>query len=101
MNFNIPNEKEIRKVFNEGEEMLVALFGGVTAQVEEPAGQLEKQAGVLKDSQTRLSKNSRNSGKPPSSDRYGKGNRTNSKNIFEAIRDAFLGNPFLLPGYRV
>ena len=78
MNFSIPDEKETRKAFAEGEEAVVGLFGGVTAQVEELAAQLEKQAGVLKDLQARLSKNSRNSGKPPSSDGYNKQNRTGS-----------------------
>jgi len=78
MNFSIPDEKKIRKAFAKGEEAVLALFGEVTAQVEELAAQLEKQAGVLKDLQARLSKNSRNSGKPPSSDGYNKPNRTNS-----------------------
>jgi transposase len=78
MNFSIPDEKEIRTAFGEGEEAVVALFGGVIAQVEKLAAQLEKQAGMLKDLQARLSKNSRNSGKPPSSDGYGKENRTTS-----------------------
>lgn len=67
MNFRFPDEKEIRKTFTEGEEAVVALFGGVIAQVEELAAQLDNQAGVLKDLQARLSKSSRNSGKPPSS----------------------------------
>ncbi|MCI5208990.1 MAG: hypothetical protein D3910_09375, partial [Candidatus Electrothrix sp. ATG2] len=66
MNFSIPDHKAIRKAFTEGEEAVVALFGEVTGQVEELASQLEKQAGMLKDLQARLSKNSRNSGKPPS-----------------------------------
>ena len=78
MNFSIPDEKEIRTSFAEGEEAVVALFGGVTAQVEELAAQLEKQAEMLKALQARLSKNSRNSGKPPSGDGYGKENRTTS-----------------------
>ena len=78
MNFSIPDHKTIRKAFAEGEETVIALFDNVIAQVEELAAQLEKQAGVLKDLQVRLSKNSRNSGKPPSSDGYGKPNRTDS-----------------------
>jgi len=78
MNFSIPEEKEIRTAFAEGEEAVVALFGSITAQVEKLAAQLEKQAGMLKDLQARLSKNSRNSGKPPSSDGYGKKNKTES-----------------------
>ncbi|MDU9047828.1 MAG: IS66 family transposase [Candidatus Electrothrix sp. Rat3] len=78
MNFSIPDHKAIRKAFAEGEEAVVTLFDSVTVQVEELAAQLEKQAGMLKDLQARLSKNSRNSGKPPSSDGYNKPNRTNS-----------------------
>lgn len=78
MNFSIPDHKEIRKAFGEGEEAVVALFGDVTAQVEDLAAQLKKQAEALKDLQARLSKNSRNSGKPPSSDGYNKKNRTGS-----------------------
>lgn len=78
MNINIPDHKAIRKSFAAGEEAVLALFGEVTAQVEELAAELEKQAGLLKDLQARLSKNSRNSGKPPSSDGYNKKNRTAS-----------------------
>jgi transposase len=78
MNFSIPDHKAVRKAFAEGEEAVVALFGEVTAQVEELAAQLEKQGGILKDLQARLSKNSRNSGKPPSSDGYNKPKRTTS-----------------------
>lgn len=78
MNFSIPEEKEVRTAFAEGEEAVIALFGSITAQVKKLAAQLEKQAGVLKDLQARLSKNSRNSGKPPSSDGYGKQNKTES-----------------------
>jgi hypothetical protein len=51
MNFSIPDEKEIRTAFGEAEEAVVALFGGVTAQVEELAAQLEKQTGMLRDLQ--------------------------------------------------
>ena len=91
MNFSIPNEKEIRTAFAEGEEAVVALFGGVTAQVEELAAQLEKQAGVLKDLQARLSKNSRNSGKPPSGDGYNKKNRTGS--LRKSVRNPNGGQP--------
>ena len=78
MNFSIPDEKEIRTAFAEEEEAVIALFGEVTAQVEELAARLEKQSGILKDLKARLSKNSRNSGKPPSSDGYSKPNRTES-----------------------
>ncbi|MCI5159765.1 MAG: hypothetical protein D3906_15320 [Candidatus Electrothrix sp. AUS1_2] len=39
MNFSIPDHKAIRKAFAEGEEAVFALFGEVTAQVEELARQ--------------------------------------------------------------
>jgi len=50
----------------------------VGKQLEELAGQLEKQAAAIKELQARLAKNSRNSSKPPSSDGYGKPKRTES-----------------------
>jgi transposase len=80
MNFIIPDHKAILKAFAEGEDAVVALFGEVTAQVEKLAAQLEKQTGVLKELQARLSKNSRNSGKPPSSDGYNKQNKPKKTN---------------------
>ena len=57
---------------------MVGLFIGVGKQLEELAGQLEKQAAAIKELQARLAKNSRNSSKPPSSDGYGKPKRTES-----------------------
>ena len=80
MNFIIPDHKAILKAFTEGEDAVVALFGEVTAQVEKLAAQLEKQTGMLKDLQARLSKNSRNSGKPPSGDGYNKPNKPKKTN---------------------
>jgi transposase len=50
VNFSIPDHKAVRNAFAQGEEAVVALFGGVTAQVEELASQLEKQAGMLRPS---------------------------------------------------
>jgi len=50
----------------------------VGKRLEELAGQLGKQALAIKESQARLAKNSRNSGKPPASDGYGKSKRTES-----------------------
>jgi hypothetical protein len=70
--FQHSDQKKIRTAFAQGEEAVVELFGGVTEQVEELAAQLEKQSEALKELQILLSKNSRNSGKPPSSDGYGK-----------------------------
>ena len=51
MNFRIPDEKEIRTVFSEGEESVVAPVGGLTAQIEELAVQPDRRAGMLKDLQ--------------------------------------------------
>ncbi len=54
------------------------LFLGVSQQMEELAGQLEKQSVALRELQARLEKNSHNSSKPPSSDGYSKQKRTES-----------------------
>jgi hypothetical protein len=40
MNFSIPDEEKICTAFAEGEEAVVALFGSITAQIEELAVQL-------------------------------------------------------------
>src|SRR3990172_9215054 len=66
MNFRMPTTEEIYAAIERGKEAVVELFAEVGRQVEELAGQLEKQAEVLKELQNRLSKNSRNSNKPPS-----------------------------------
>ena len=65
MNFSVLGEKEVRAAYAEGEEAVVALFSSITTQVENLAAQSAKQSKILKDLQARLSKNSRNSGKPP------------------------------------
>ena len=78
MNFRMPTTEEIYAAIERGKEAVVELFAEVGRQVEELAGQLEKQAEVLKELQNRLSKNSRNSNKPPSSDGYCKPKRTES-----------------------
>ncbi len=74
----MPDRKRIHAAFEKGEGAVVELFDEVSGQVEELAAQLEKQAEALKELQARAAKNSRNSGKPPSSDGYGKANRTES-----------------------
>lgn len=56
----IPSEAEVRAAFREGEEVVVKLFF-------ETLGKLAERIQKLED---RLAKNSRNSGKPPSSDGY-------------------------------
>jgi transposase len=74
----MPTTEEIYAAIERGKEAVVELFADVGRQVEELAGQLKKQAEVLKELQDRLSKNSRNSCKPPSSDGYCKPKRTES-----------------------
>lgn len=80
MNIRMPTQEEIHTAFEQGEEAVVKLFAVVGEQVEALAGQLAQQGAALKELQARLGKNSRNtstssvhrSGKPPSSDGYGK-----------------------------
>ena len=57
----LPTEEEVRAVYQEGEEAVVALVGGLV----EAITMLTKRVQALED---QISKNSRNSGKPPSSD---------------------------------
>jgi len=56
----LPGEKEIREAYRQGEEAVVRLWQGTVAVLVERVQKLEDQ----------LAKNSRNSGKPPSSDGY-------------------------------
>lgn len=59
----IPSEAEVRAAFREGEEVVVKLFFETLGRLAERLQNLEDQ----------LAKNSRNSGKPPSSDGYDQG----------------------------
>ena len=56
--FRLPDDEEIRATYQQGEEAIIALF-------HQTVGQLAERVQALED---RVSKNSRNSGKPPSSD---------------------------------
>lgn len=78
MNIQIPSHEEIQAAFKRGEADVVALFDKVSQQIVELAEQLAKQAEIIKELQAKAAKNSRNSGKPPSSDGYGKANKTES-----------------------
>src|SRR6266850_997416 len=78
MNFHVPTDEEIHTAFAQGEAAVMALFHEVAAQVAELAQQLAKQGAILHEWQARLAKSSRHSSKPPSSDGYGKGKRTES-----------------------
>ena len=73
-----PSHEEIQAAFKGGEADVVALFDKVGQQIVELAEQLAKQAEIIKELQAKAAKNSRNSGKPPSSDGYGKANKTES-----------------------
>ena len=78
MNIQIPSHDEIQAAFKRGEADVVALFAKVSQQIIELAEQLAKQAEIIKELQAKAAKNSRNSGKPPSSDGYRKVNKTGS-----------------------
>ena len=70
----MPTRNEIHAAFFKGEPAIVDLFDVVGKQVEELGSQLEKQSEAIKELQARLSKDSHNSSKPPSSDGYRKKN---------------------------
>jgi transposase len=72
MNILMPTSDEIHIAFSKGEPAIVDLFEAVGKQVEGLANQLEKQNQAIQELQARLSKDSHNSSKPPSSDGYGK-----------------------------
>ena len=78
MNFRMPTDEEIHSAFEKGEAAVRDLFRDVAVQVEELARQLAKHGEALQAIQARLAKDSRNSGKPPSSDGYSKAQRTQS-----------------------
>jgi len=71
----MPTKTEIHIAFSKGEAAIVDLFDTVGKQVEGLAKQLDKQNEAIKELQARLSKDSNNSSKPPSSDGYGKKTR--------------------------
>ncbi len=74
MNFKIPTQDEIHVAYQKGEEPVVALFNEVNLYIVSLAEELRKQAEAIRELQAKLAKNSSNSGKPPSSDGYGKEN---------------------------
>jgi transposase len=78
MNFHMPTDEDIHTAFEQGEAAVMAMFHTVATQVAALAQQLAKQGAVLQELQARLAKSSANSGKPPSSDGYGKAKRTTS-----------------------
>jgi hypothetical protein len=78
MNIRMPTREAIHTAFEQGGAAVVEVVIGVGLQLEELAGQWEKQAAALQDLPARLEKNSRNRSKPPSSDGYSKPTRTES-----------------------
>jgi transposase len=78
MNIRLPSPEEIREAFKQGEDEIMALFDALRDPLLEIAEQLKKQAEAIRELEAKASKNSRNSSKPPSSDGYGKINRTES-----------------------
>ena len=73
MHFHMPTDEEIHTAFEQGEAAVMAVFHTVATWAAALAQQLAKQGAMLQELQARLAKNSSNSGKPPSSDGYGKG----------------------------
>ena len=78
MNFRTPTDPDIHTAFEQGEAAVRDLVHDLANQIAELAQQLAKQGEALQALQARLAKNSRNSSKPPSSDSYGKVQRTAS-----------------------
>ena len=72
MSLKFPTEDEIRTAYEQGEVTVIALFNGVECELVSLADALKSQAEAIKELQAKLSKNSSNSGKPPSSDGYNK-----------------------------
>ena len=75
MQIILPTRDEIHAAYIQGEEAVVSLFGELGHQVEALGEVVRQQGEAIQALQGRLSKDSRNSSKPPSSDGYKKGKR--------------------------
>jgi len=75
MQITFPTRDEIHAAYIQGEEAVVSLFGELSQQVGTLAAVVSQQGEVIKELEGRLSKDSRNSSQPPSSDGYKKGTR--------------------------
>ena len=73
MQITIPTREEIHSAYIQGEEAVVSLFVELSQQVAALATVVSQQGEVIKELQGRLSKDSHNSSKPPSSDGLKKG----------------------------
>ena len=78
MSIQTPSHAEVKEAIRKGEDAVIVLFDEFGRQLTELAQQLQKQSDIIQELQAKLSKTSRNSSKPPSSDGYGKRNRTTS-----------------------
>jgi len=76
MQMTLPTRDEIHAAYIQGEEAVISLFGEFGQQVAALAEVVSQQGEAIKELQGRLSKNSGNSSKPPSSDGYKKAKRS-------------------------
>jgi transposase len=72
MQLQLPNREDIHNAYIQGEEAVVELVSGLVSCIQELATCISKQQEAIKALQDQLSKNSRNSSKPPSSDGHKK-----------------------------
>ena len=75
MQITLPTRDEIHAAYIQGEEAVISLFGEFGQQVAALAEVVSQQGEAIKELQGLLSKDSRTSSKPPSSDGYKKGKR--------------------------
>ena len=74
MDFNFPSKDEISIAYQQGEAVVLELFDQIEYQVMKLSKISQDQAEAIKELQAKLSKDSSNSGKPPSSDGLAKKN---------------------------
>lgn len=68
MEIKLPTQEEVHDAYQAGEETVQRLFATVSAQVEQLASYVQELHEVIQQLRDQIKKNSRNSGKPPSSD---------------------------------
>ena len=68
MEIKLPTQKEIHEAYQAGEETVQRLFATVSAQVAQLASHVQELHEEIQQLRDQVQKNSRNSGKPPSSD---------------------------------
>ena len=78
MNFRTPTEQDIHTAFEQGEAAVRDLVYALATQIAVLVQHVTKQGEALQALPAQLAQNSRNRSKPPSSDGYGKGKRTES-----------------------